>query len=236
MPKIALISDVHANLTALTAVMKKLDEAKPDVWVCLGDIVGYGPNPSECIDVIRERGMICVLGNHDAGVCGKMPLKHFRSPNRRLIEMSQEMISKEQKSWLSNLPLTINSMESDFLAAHASPERPEEWQYLESAFKVRELLPTIDQQFCFIGHTHRSAFVSDTIGLTELKKGHKYLINPGSVGQPRDGDARASCGILDTDELSYKNIRVPFDVAYVVAQLEELGFSPRAAAHMMRYS
>lgn len=229
-----MISDVHGNLPALREVIKVLDNENPDQWICLGDIVGYGPNPGACIDLIREREMLCVLGNHDAGVTGKLSLKHFRNPNKKLIEKTQSLISEEQMQWLSKLPLTIEGEEGNWMAAHASPDKPSHWEYLESAFKMRPILEKLSQQCCFIGHTHRSALVSETIGVKEFSKEHKYFINPGSVGQPRDGDQRASCAIVNFGNYEYKNIRVEFELSKVLMDLEKLGFSRREAEHLMR--
>lgn len=236
MNKIALLSDVHSNLPALKEVIAALEKENPDIWLCLGDIVGYGPHPSECIDLIRKKNMICVMGNHDAGVIGKIPLKHFREPNRRLIERTQSLLSKEQKQWLKELPLTIEGGRGSWLAVHASPEEPSRWEYLESAFRMRPMLEKLNQKICFIGHTHRPALVSDTIGVKDFRKEHSYFINPGSVGQPRDGDQRASCALVDLDNFTYKNIRVQFEVGKVLMDLEKMGFSRREAEHLMRTS
>ena len=233
MPKIALISDIHGNLPALYAVLKELDKENPDLWVCLGDIVGYGPEPAECLEEVIKREMICVMGNHDGGVNGKVPLEHFRNPNRRVIEITKELISKEQIEWLEQLPLIYKSEEHSFIAVHASPENPEKWEYLESAIKVRSLLGNIPGRFCFSGHTHKPAVVSDTIGITQVKDGYKFMINPGSVGQPRDNDRRASCGILDTDKYTYKNIRVNYNPETVLVKLEKLGFTRQEAERLM---
>lgn len=232
--KIALISDVHGNYPALKAVVERLEKENPNQWICLGDIVGYGPNSKECIDEIREREMICVLGNHDAGVIGILPLKYFRSPNKKLIEITKSQLPDEQINWLSNLPLTVLSDENTWIAAHASPENPSEWEYLESAFKIRPLLSSLEQKFCFIGHTHRPAIVSDTIGVQDFNANNKYFINPGSVGQPRDGIKKASGSIVDTDNFEYKNFRVEFDLAKVLFDLEKLGFSKKETEHLMR--
>ncbi len=138
MPKIALISDVHANVHALKEVIKVLDKENPDYWLCLGDIVGYGPNPSECIRIIREMNMICVLGNHDAGVAGLISLNHFRNPNQKLIQLTKELLSDEELLWLKSLPLTVSR--DGWTAAHASPIEPEKWKYVDSAFTVRSIL------------------------------------------------------------------------------------------------
>lgn len=235
MNKIALISDIHGNYPALKAVLSRLEEEKPDTWICLGDLVGYGPNPSECISEVQNLNMLCVLGNHDAGLTGKLPLKHFRGPNRKLIELSRELVSDDQKEWLSALPLTLTGGDgiTSWMAAHASPQQPSEWEYLESAFKMRPMLQELEQHYCFVGHTHRPALVSESIGSKDFKKGEKYFINPGSVGQSRDGDPRASCGILDLDNFTYKNIRVDYKIAKAVMDLESLGFSRKEAEHLL---
>lgn len=230
--KIALISDIHANLPALEAIINALDVYKPDKWICLGDIVGYGPHPEECIDIVRSMNMQCVMGNHDAGVVKKLTEKHFRNPNRQLIIKTREMISKSNFEWLSSLPLMLET--DTWQAVHASPIEPEKWNYLESAFTIRNILKKQETGFCFFGHTHKPVLVSDTIGVNTLKEGHKYLINPGSVGQSRDGDFRASASILDLESLDYENIRVPFKLEKVVMDIEQLGFSRKEAEHMMR--
>lgn len=233
MARIAIISDVHANLPALEAVVKQLENEKPDLWLCLGDIVGYGPHPAECVELIKSRNMQCVLGNHDAGVVGKLELDHFRNPNRKLIEMTRQMISTEQMEWLGELPFTHEDTELNLLAVHSSPENPQKWEYLNSAFRVRQLLTSLSYNFCIAGHTHRPGVVSEAIGVNTVKKGYKFFINPGSVGQSRDGDERASCGILDTEQFTYKNIRVIYDLTPVLQDLEKLGFSLSEARRLM---
>lgn len=232
MGKFGLISDVHGNIHALNAVMKELKEEKIDEWICLGDIVGYGPYPSECISVIREHTMTCILGNHDAGVAGLLSLNHFREPNRTLIEQTRTLISEEDMQWLKQLPLIYETEE--FIAAHASPIEPEKWKYMDSAFTVRSILGTIKQPLCFIGHTHKPVLVSDSFGVRNFQKGSKFLINPGSVGQSRDGDSRASCTVVDTDNWEYKNIRVAYDMEPVLTGLMKLGFSRKEADHLMK--
>tara|TARA_R100000908_G_scaffold65344_2_gene54576 strand:+ start:16567 stop:17277 length:711 start_codon:yes stop_codon:yes gene_type:complete len=234
--KIALISDVHGNFPALENVVRELEKHNPDTWICLGDIVGYGPHPSKCIDLIREKEMVCVLGNHDAGVNGKMSLKYFRNPNRRLIEKTRELLTNEQLEWLKSLPLTAESEKDLWQAVHASPEKPERWDYLESAFKMRPMLEKLTKKVCFIGHTHRPALVSEAIGVKNFEEGHRYFINPGSVGQPRDGDQRASCAIVNFKDYEYKNFRVEFELGGVLMDLEKIGFSRREAEYLMRVS
>lgn len=232
MSKIALISDIHGNLPALEAVLKELGKRNPDIWICLGDIVGYGPYPSECIDIIREKNMMCVLGNHDAGVAGLLSLKHFRNPNQRLIELTKTLLTTEQLKWLKNLPLIVE--EDDWVAAHASPINPQKWKYIDSAFTARDILTKINKKICFIGHTHRPSIVSSKIGLNNFSQNSSYLINPGSVGQSRDHDYRASCTILDLNKWDYENIRIEYNTEPVLTALMKLGFSRNESNHLLK--
>lgn len=234
MSKIAVISDIHGNYPALKATLEVLDKENPSIWICLGDIVGYGPNPSECINEIMNRNMVCIMGNHDAGVTGMLSLKHFRDPNRKLIELSRKLITKEQNQWLKSLPLTVEDGKGEWLAVHASPDRPSKWEYLNSAIKMRSLFKDLKQRICFVGHTHQPALVSDTLGVNEFLPNHQYFINPGSVGQSRDGDHRSSCAILDLENNTYKNLRVEFELSKVLSDLENLGFSVKEAEYLMK--
>ena len=232
MPRIALLSDPHANRYALDIVIKTLEAQSPDLWVCLGDLVGYGPEPAAVIDRIREKDMICVKGNHDAGVTGELTIKHFRDPNRTLIEKTRELISTEQLEYLKSLPYTVEN--EYFVAAHATPVEPDKWKYVESAFTARDILSRTEKELVFIGHTHKPVLVSQSFGKMDFIKGGKYLINPGSVGQSRDGDYRASCAIVDTDNWEYKNFRLDFELEPVLTGLNKLGFSRREANRMMK--
>jgi len=234
MPLVALISDVHGNLPALEAVVKKIDTFKPDQWVCLGDVVGYGPFPSECIDLIRSRNIPTVMGNHDAGVSGNLTIKHFRNPNRKLIQKTQEILSKEQLRWLQNLPETLVD-DNNWIAVHANPLEPLKWDYVDSAIKARNILASINAQLCFVGHTHIPFVVSNKIGLLGFNKDQKYLINPGSVGQPRDEDFRASFCLVDTEKWEIKMERVEYNTEKVLTGLTNLGFSRGESHILLRY-
>ncbi|RNC86073.1 MAG: hypothetical protein ED557_04690 [Balneola sp.] len=232
MPKIALLSDIHGNLSALKNSIRTLEKKNPDLWLCLGDIVGYGPFPSECIKLVREFNMVCVKGNHDAGVTGDLGLKHFRDPNRKLIELTSKELEVDELNWLKGLPLVVRK--ENWMAVHSSPDNPEKWEYIESAFRARDLLNEIDVELCFLGHTHRPALVSNQLGVYEFKKGYKYMINPGSIGQSRDGDYRAACSFIDTENFEYKNFRIEFDQEENLSALMRKGFSRAEARRLLR--
>ncbi len=232
MAKIAVISDIHGNLPALSKVLEVLDAESPDQWICLGDLVGYGPNPAECIQIIMERDIPTVKGNHDAGVVGDLSLNHFRLPNRKLIEITRSLISIDQMSWLKSLPLTL--VKDEWIAAHSTPINPEKWVYVESAFQARDIIDKNNTHLCFIGHTHKPAMVSEKFGVSKYQRDGKFLINPGSVGQSRDGDYRASCCIVDTASEVYKNIRVEYDIENNLTGLMKLGFTRSEARRLMR--
>ena len=173
------------------------------------------------------------MGNHDAGVVGKLSLKYFRNPNRRLIEMSQSMLDKCQMEWLANRPYTLLGS-STWVASHASPIEPSKWTYLDSAIKARKVLNEIDESLCFVGHTHIPAVVSSQIGSLSFLKGHKYLINPGSVGQSRDDDFRASCCLVDTDSWEIESFRIEYNTEKVLYALSRLGFDRAESNRLLR--
>ncbi len=265
--RLALISDIHGNVSAFRAVLECIDQEGVDAILCLGDTVGYGPNPSECIDLMIERGIQSVLGNHDACVIDKLTDSFFSEPNRRLLRWTREHLRPDQMAWLEGLPMTIehrtlgivhwasnighrtsdidapdapdavdhpDAQATDpqspipdprFIAAHASPINPDRWQWLDSAITCREVLSQVDYDFVFVGHTHVPALVPDQLGVFGLEKGYKFLINPGSVGQGRDHDRRASFGILDVGNYSYRNIRIHYDTAIHQAELDKLGYT-----------
>jgi len=229
--KIGLLSDIHGNLPALQVCLHKLNEKKADLIICLGDTVGYGPFPNECLDTLRQRQIPSVLGNHDAAAIGKLTLNIFREPNASLLKWTAKNLRGENQAYLLKLPLTIEN--ENWIAAHASPVNPERWQYLRSAITCRSILKKIDQDICFVGHTHIPGVVANEIGIFNLKKGYKYVINPGSVGQSRDEDYRASCGIFDTDLFSYQNYRVEYDIKDTLKGYDRIGISKADARYLL---
>lgn len=252
--RLALISDIHANYPALRAMLEVLDEMEIDNWLCLGDLVGYGPQPEECISEIRQREIPCLLGNHDSAVLDFMPLIAFKEPNRSLLEQTKGLLSRESLSFLKKCQLVMSSKDLEsksgsgsgngngsgsgratWLAAHASPDEPAAWTYLDSAVKCREVLQQFNEyDFIFVGHTHCPAMIAEKLGVITMKKGNRYMLNPGSIGQPRDGDERPSAMIIDTDEFEYQKIRVEYDVEETLAAYKPLGISQKNARRLLK--
>jgi len=236
--KIALISDIHGNLVALQAVLKKADALSPDAIVCMGDLVGYGPQPNEVIDIIRQRNIPCVEGNHDAAITGRMPLGFFREPNQTLLKWTMDHLTEENTRYLKGLPLTWTSAglrdagypgfegvdDHLFMMVHASPYRPERWSYLNSAVLCRKALEHIPHTFCFVGHTHIPGVVANELGVFGMEPGFRYVVNPGAVGQSRDSDQRASFILLDTDAFTFTIHRVDYTIDRTLAAFDAQGF------------
>ena len=219
--RLAVLSDVHANLEALTAVLAEADARGADALVCLGDVVGYGPDPGACVDLVRERCAVTVMGNHDAAVVLDAGLEVLPPDGRTAAVAQRDVLTAEQSAWLAGLPLSAVAF--GVTLAHASPAEPERWHRLDSFAAVQAQFAAFETAVCFIGHSHKPAVVSDQIGVTRVRPGHRYLINVGSVGQPRDHDARAAFGMFDTEAVSYESVRVYYDVARTRLRIDEAG-------------
>jgi len=229
--KLGIVSDIHGNLPALEQCLEVLDQEGVDKIICLGDTVGYGPYPNECLDILRERSIPSVLGNHDAGAIGELTIKFFREPNASLLKWTGKNLTPGNHDFLSNLPFIMEN--NGWIAAHSSPVQPEKWRYLRSAVTCRKLLEEIDQEICFVGHTHIPGVVASEIGVFNLQKGFKYVINPGSVGQSRDEDKRASCGVFDMEAFTYQNYRVEYEVKDTLRGYERIGINNTDARRLL---
>lgn len=229
--KLGIISDIHANLPALRVCLDWLDEEGVDEIICLGDVVGYGPYPNECCDLLREREIVSVLGNHDGAITGDVLLKVFRKPNYSLLKWTDKHITTQNRGYLRSFEYTMTN--DIWIAAHASPEHPERWTYLDSALTCRRILKNVDQDFVFVGHTHKPGIIAENLGTFSVRPGSRYVINPGSVGQSRDHDWRASFGILDLKSRSYQNIRLDYQVQELLDRYTSIGFTANQGKLMM---
>ena len=216
----AIIADIHANLAAFTAVLDDIkDKGGVDELLCLGDSVGYGPDPHQCIELLREHKHVCVAGNHDWAAIGKIDTSDF-NPDAAACQWTTEQLSAKDSVYLHGLPLVIEK--EDFTLVHGSPREPLR-EYLLSISSARENFAHFKSQYCLVGHSHvplvfrndgngKCSFgpLSPNIGLALGEK--RLIINPGGVGQPRDGDPRASYAICDTEAKMVRLHRVPYDI------------------------
>jgi predicted phosphodiesterase len=238
----AIISDIHANLTAFQAVLEDV-EARGGferIW-CLGDIIGYGPDPKECIELLRQHAHICVAGNHDWGAIGKIDIDDFNPEAAAACRWTGQQLDQQDIDYLANLPLIIS--EGDFTLAHGSPREPI-WEYLVSIHVARVSFNYFKTKFCLVGHSHipvvfESLAPDEECLLHEFNSDmplnlgeNRLIINPGGVGQPRDGDPRASYAIYDSDHNVIWHYRVPYDVASTQQRMKEYGLPYRLAARL----
>jgi predicted phosphodiesterase len=236
--RIAVIADIHANLEALQAVRGRIAELSVDEIVCLGDIVGYGANPNECVDIIRSENILSVLGNHDVCASGQEQPFRFNALARSAVFWTREHLTEEGRLFLLNLPRERRVR--DFFLIHGSIHDTD--RYLlsrEDAVDNFQLLAGLpgDLKFGFFGHTHvGAAFIdhqgrisSDLSSELSLSPGKRYLLNPGSVGQPRDGDPRASFLVFDRDKLTVLFFRVQYDITACQDKILRAGLPPQLA-------
>lgn len=219
--KIGIISDIHANLEALTAALEVMTGSHVDEIVCLGDIVGYGANPGECLELIRKRCARVVLGNHDQAAVDLAAAEYFSDPARMAVEWTAQRLSEDEKRYLAGLPLTAER--AGVLLVHASPREPGAWDYLFSESEARMAFGAFPHRICFVGHSHVPGVFAEHSRAPQVGKEDRFIVNVGSVGQPRDGDPRLSVGVFDSGMWSYTNVRVPYDVASARAKILDAG-------------
>jgi diadenosine tetraphosphatase ApaH/serine/threonine PP2A family protein phosphatase len=235
----AVITDIHANLPALEAVLDAAEgTGVEEIW-CLGDVVGYGAEPDECADLVRERCTICLVGNHDLAVLGGLDIAAFSEAAAAAVVWTRENVAERTLAMLRELePLASREGIGLF---HASPRDPV-WEYVLSAEQADACLDAQAERIGLIGHSHVSLFFERPHGdhgeirgaqtgdgaLLDVADG-EWLINPGSVGQPRDGDSRAAWLEIDTDAPSARFHRVPYDVARAASSIVAAGLPQRLA-------
>jgi predicted phosphodiesterase len=236
--RILIISDIHANLTALEAVLAEAGEI--DAAWCLGDLVGYGPDPNECVEVVRSLpNLECIIGNHDAAALKQIEVDSFNPEARLAIYWTQNALTESTRIFLSSLPEKIDK--GQVTLSHGSPRHPV-WEYLLDTRTATLNFEYFESAFCFVGHTHLPViFQMDE----ELNFAHlnipdpntrfvltpRAIINPGSVGQPRDRDPRASYAIYEPETNSWDYRRVAYDIAQVQARMRAAGLPER---HIVR--
>lgn len=234
----AIISDIHGNLPAFEAVLNDLNEQGIDRTICLGDIVGYGPWPSECVQWVAQLGIPSVLGNHD--------LYSLKDPQKeRLSELAaasvgftRERLSSEECEWLAALPVKITEPPATFI--HATLHPANQWGYVRDAVNAGDHFDHQKTRLCFIGHTHvPQAYMNNIFARPiednpiEIDAKHQYLFNVGAVGQPRDGDTRAAYGILDIEQNTYELRRVVYDHESASQATRDAGLPEKLAQRLL---
>jgi predicted phosphodiesterase len=219
----ALLADIHSNLAAFNAVLSDI-KAKGEmtaIW-CLGDIVGYGPDPVECIQLLRQQPNACIDGNHDWAAIGRLDISDFNPAAAAAVRWTEHQLGKEEIVYLLSLSLSLQK--DNFTLVHGSPREPI-WEYLVSSKDAQDNLPHFTTRHCLVGHSHvplvfecaegdchiQKMSADGSLDLSEMGES-RLIINPGSVGQPRDGDPRASYMIYDTQADTIWHYRVEYDV------------------------
>ncbi|MCX5681095.1 MAG: metallophosphoesterase family protein [Candidatus Omnitrophica bacterium] len=225
-----IFADIHGNLEALTAVLAALKNEKVDEYHCCGDVVGYGANPSECISQIHKIKCICVAGNHDWAVAGKIVTDNFSSHARSAVEWTCTHINPCDKEFLESLDLVYRN--NEFIVVHGTLDCPQEFDYLRSRDQAIRSFAVMNRRICFIGHSHvPGIFDEKEDGSLEVSKSYKidialgcrYIINVGSVGQPRDGNPEAAYGIFDSSVKTIEIKRVRYDIASAKKKILDAG-------------
>lgn len=234
--RIAIISDIHSNLEALKTVLKYIENEKISRIICLGDVVGYGPRPNECVDLVREKCERTLLGNHDSASLDETDINFFNEYARQAILWTRKRLNQETKEFLRSLPYTYP--EGNTLYVHSSPVEPEEWHYVLSVGEAKYYLNQIKYSLVFIGHSHVAVtFTLEQGKLDEsnflLSPKDRYIVNVGSVGQPRDGDPRASFVIFDTQERRIQYIRLEYNVRKTFEEIMEQDIPPLLAHRLL---
>lgn len=229
--RIAIISDIHGNKEALETALEDIRQRAPDRIVCLGDIVGYGANPVECLAAVREATPYIVLGNHDEAIFDPSKREHFAPMAREAIIWTSNQLAASDRNFLAGLPYRLRI--DEFLFVHATPEHPEEWDYIFGGFEARLHSRAFTERVCFVGHSHIPAVYSMTAGTTAYNGKDRFIINVGSIGQPRDGNPDLSYGIVDSVAGTYENIRLRYDVKAAVKKILANGLPQRLAHRLL---
>lgn len=265
--KYAIVSDIHANLEALEAVIGKCRELGVEQYLCLGDLVGYNANPKECLNIIRGLDKTCIVkGNHDEYASnGDNEMQGFNPHAKEAVLWTRSQLNTEELEFLAHLPYTISVKGAGITLVHATLDSPEAWGYVFDSHHAMDNFSYQYTQLCFCGHSHapiafckRPALSSQDGGVKEIPEwawrinedfqpdnpsiadsltiqiqpGWKYLINVGSVGQPRNHDPRASFAVYDSDKRSISRWRIPYDIKRAQAKILEANLPERLAIRL----
>ncbi len=229
--RFAFISDIHANLEALEAVIEDISKQNIDEIICLGDIVGYGANPNECCEIIKNKCPVTLLGNHDAAAVNQLSTQHFNIHAKIAIEWTTQNLKKESELFLEALP--YKATKPSMTLVHATPYEPNMWYYITSLEEAAFNYQFFDTQLCFVGHTHIPIIIvldnekelyvhQDTSINLNTVKDARLLINVGSVGQPRDRNPNSCYGIFDSDTGIFSYQRLSYNIEKTQAKMKKI--------------
>lgn len=238
--RILVMSDIHANYNALEAVLKDAGQVN-ETW-CLGDLVGYGPDPNAVVEEVREiKNLTCLMGNHDVAVIGRMSLETFNGDAKRSLMYHEQVLSASNMDFIRSLP-SQPKVRSEATIVHGSPRDPL-WEYILNSTTASLNFDHFDTDVCFVGHTHIQCSFTLKERTGQVAAEHakpdaalalhpKVILNPGSVGQPRDRDPRAAYAIYDTEARTWTPKRVMYDIADVQNRIREAGLPEKHAARL----
>lgn len=224
----ALIGDIHGNLEAFESALTSIEKEEVDQILCVGDIVGYGADPLECIELVKVKCSKVIAGNHDYAAIGLADIDYFNPFAKDALLWTSERLSEREINYLAGLKLI--EREDNFIMVHASLNNPREWGYILNTFDAAINFELQVDQICFVGHSHgpvvymkKDNFISGHRFVSKIESGCQYIVNVGSVGQPRDGDYRASYVIYDLELQTLKLRRVEYDVAKAQKKILDAG-------------
>ncbi|MCZ2127613.1 MAG: metallophosphoesterase family protein [Anaerolineales bacterium] len=238
--RILVMSDIHANYTALQAVLK--DAGAADETWCLGDLVGYGPDPNAVVEEVREiKNLTCLMGNHDVALTGGISMETFNGEAKRALLYHEKVLSPANLDFIRSLPSAVK-VRGEATLAHGSPRDPL-WEYILNSMIASLNFDHFETPWCFVGHSHvqcsftqkekgTRVVVQQTAPNVAIQLAPKMILNPGSVGQPRDRDSRAAYAIYDSEARTWTPRRVPYNIAEVQKRIREAGLPEKHAARI----
>lgn len=235
-----ILADIHGNLEALETVLDAMADMRVERYLCVGDVVGYGADPKACIDRVREVCDVVVAGNHDWAVAERISPEFFNPYARDAIEWTQDVLDDEDIAWLGDLPLEAVVDETTLLV-HSTVHDPQAFDYLLTSYDAFLSMKVLEQTLCFVGHSHIPiTFLSheglqvDFSDFIDLGIAEKVIVNPGSVGQPRDDNPHAAYAVYDTDKQCIWLERMPYDIDTCTSKIEDAGL-PQILAERLRF-
>ncbi len=233
----AIFGDIHANLEAFEVVLADTRDQGCESFICLGDVVGYNANPRECLEIVQSLECPVVKGNHDSYASSENSLVAFNPLAELAIQWTRDQLTAPEKRWLSDLPLIVEIR--GFTVVHASLDEPGDWNYVLNQLDAAASFSKQTTELCFFGHTHSArAYIKESsiVGLPFeqliLEQGRKYFVNPGSVGQPRDGDWRAAYIVFDEEKRTLNMRRLRYDLITTQRKIVAAGLPSKLAERL----